>query len=299
MRSHSMVRTSIFAAMLVAVPTTALAEAYPNELADTDKAIRLQPISKWVLDFGDNKCRLARTFGSENDKHLLMFEQAAPRSIFGLTLAGPELRRFHGSQSFSLGMAGDKPMAQREQFASGNVDNVGKAIIIASHSLGPNFSAQGLLSAGISLDDAAAIDRIVLERRGHVLTFETGNMRKPIEALNICTSDLLKDWGLDQARHKSYVPPRWTNEEAVTRRISVAYPSQALLRGEQAIFQMRVIVEADGTVADCHIENATETERLNSPACKQMADAKFEPARDANGVPMRSFYATSLSYQIK
>lgn len=298
MRSHSMVRNFFLASALALAPAAALGEDFPNALAEKDGAVRLKPMAPWVLDFGDNRCRLARTFGSDKDKHMLMFEQGAPRNSFGMTMAGPELRRFHGTQSFSLGMAANAPMEEHELFASGDVDKVGRAIIIASHSLGPNRSAKGLLSAGINLDHAAAIDRIVLERRGRVLSFETGNMREPFEALNICTSDLLNDWGLDPERHKSYVPPRLTNEEAIKRRIGAAYPRQALQRGEQGIFRMRVIVEADGTVADCLIENATKTDQLDSPACQQMRKAQFEPARDSNGEPMRSFFATAISYKI-
>ena len=61
---------------------------------------------------------------------------------------------------------------------------------------------------------------------------------------------------------------------------------------------MRVIVEADGSVSECFVENSTETERLESPACREMLKSEFEPARDAEGQPMRSFYASSISYVI-
>ena len=298
MRSHSMFRTLLCVAALAAVPSAAFAQDYPNALAQEDDAIRLQPMAQWVLDFGENKCRLARWFGTEEERHLLMFEQGAPRSSFGMTLAGPEMRRFHGAPNIFLGMEGTEPMEERERFESGDVDNIGKAIIIASHSLGPSRSEDGLMQAGIDLDQAGTVDRIVIERRGRVVSFETGNMRKPFEALNVCTSDLLRDWGLDEEQHKSYIPARWTNQDAIIRRIQAAYPRDARLSGEQGIFRMRVIVEADGTVGECLIENATATDRLESPACTEMRRAAFEPARDRTGQPMRSFYATTLTYAI-
>ena len=92
--------------------------------------------------------------------------------------------------------------------------------------------------------------------------------------------------------------PVWSNESAIVRRIVDEYPDDALRSGEQGIFRMRVIVEEDGTVSDCHLEKSTQTDRLESPACRAMMRAEFEPARDAEGNAMRSFYATTITYRI-
>ena len=60
-----------------------------------------------------------------------------------------------------------------------------------------------------------------------------------------------------------------------------------------------VIVEADGTVSNCHLEQNTIADSLNSPACQiAMAVAEMEPAEDANGKPLRSFYATTITYSM-
>ena len=65
MRSHSMFRSILLAGAIALAPGAALAQAYPNALAEQDGAVRLQPISPWNIDFADDKCRLARLFGSE------------------------------------------------------------------------------------------------------------------------------------------------------------------------------------------------------------------------------------------
>ena len=105
--------------------------------------------------------------------------------------------------------------------------------------------------------------------------------------------------GLDPDQHVAYVPPRFINEAAIARRIQARYPRDAVNAGEQAIFRMRVIVEADGTVSDCSIENSTEGNRLESPACREMMKAQFEPARAHDGGTMRSFFATTVSYVVR
>lgn len=285
--------------LTLAGQTPLAAEDYPNALAAEDDAVKLEPLAPWNIDYGQNRCRLARWFGTEDDVHMVMLEQAAPGTSFGLSLAGKEIRRFHSSDSIFLGLRGDRPMDERERFGRGSIDQVGKAIILSRVSIGSSSNEQGLRNAGVDLEKAATVDRIVVERRGRVLSFETGNMREPVAALNARTSNLLSEWGLDAEQHKAYVPPSWINEDAVTRRIVDQYPRQALNRGEQAIFRLRAIVEVDGSVSDCFIEESTRVERLESPACKEMRKAQFEPARSADGSPMRSYYATSITYAIR
>ena len=199
-------------------------------------------------------------------------------------------------------MERDKPMKVLNLFNHGSVEQVGSAVIIGNFSIGDSDAGEGeepvLASAGIDLAVAETVDRIVLQKGKHVISFETGSMMPPFQALNVCTSDLLREWGLDPEQHKSYVRPSWENSKKIVRRIQDAYPRKALMSREQGIFRMRVIVEQDGSVSDCHLEKSTETEKLESPACKEMRSAKFDPARDSAGNPMRSFYATTITYAI-
>ena len=61
---------------------------------------------------------------------------------------------------------------------------------------------------------------------------------------------------------------------------------------------MRVMVNEAGAVTDCHLERATKLESLNSPACKEMQRATFEPALDRDGTAMPSYYATTIVYRV-
>lgn len=282
----------------LALPQAAFAEDLPNDMADREEAIRLLPNGSWNIDFGEQKCRLAGLFGPDDDRHLLMFEQAAPDSEFGLTLAGPSISRFVNATRIHLGMERDEAMRENSSFRRGEIASVGPAIIIAAYDIGSAEENRGTHRLGIDLDEAGTIDRVVLRRGRHVLSFETGNMMPPMQALNTCTSDLLRVWGLDPDEHEIHTPAKWTNSPAIVRRIVDQYPSRAAAYGEQAIFRMRVIVERDGTVSDCHLENSTEVERLESPACREMMQARFDPALGADGEPIRSYYATTVTYRL-
>jgi len=293
---------SALALVLGSTPALADETDYPNDLAARaeadDKIVALQPISPWNIDFAENRCRLSRVFGSAEDMHLLFFEQAAPQASFGITFAGSQLSRFQPGRGLLIGMRGDVAMEELGRYNIGDVEQVGPAIIIANHEVGRLVEVEGQVQGGIDLAAAEKIDRIVLQHRERALSFETGDMMPPFQALNTCTGDLLRAWGLDQEQHASYTPPVWSNQRRIVDRIVRAYPQRALRDGEGGIFRMRVIVEADGTVSDCLIEKSTITESLESPACKEMEKARFEPALDAQGQPMRSYYATTVTYAV-
>jgi len=289
----------IAAGLALAPVPTAAQDSFPDALAAQEGATRLEPIIAWNIDFGENRCRLTRLFGSESDRHLIMFEQGAPGTSFGLTLAGSGLANFRTAGKVDLGMERDEPLETKDRFGKGQIPDLGPALIFSNIGIGRAAPPGPLQAAGLDLEEAATIDRVVLRRGKTVLSFETGNMKDPLAALNACTDDLLVQWGLDPVAHRNHVPPKWINESAVTERIVAVYPSAARRTGEQAIFRLRVTVETDGSVSDCLIEESTVTQRLESPACKEMQRAVFEPARDSAGQPMRSFYATTITYVIR
>ncbi|MEM6856702.1 MAG: TonB family protein [Pseudomonadota bacterium] len=278
---------------------------FPADAAELDAATKLAPLRPWNIDFSDNRCRLSRLFGSEEEPHLIFFEQAAPRGRFGVTFAGAELERFKRTDDLALGAERDEPIERIDQYYHGDVTGIGPAIIIPDHSIG-RFTTAGegsdgtprLTRAGIDLEEAATIERFVLKKGKKVVSFETGDMMPAFQALNVCTSDLLRSWGLDPEKHQAYRWPVWTNRVSVSQRIAREYPRGAINRRETGVFRMRVIVEEDGTISECFIEASTQNNQLDSPACLQMRRAKFEPARDAQGQPMRSFYATAISYAL-
>ncbi len=298
MRTRSLV-SLLVTAHLASAPAPAMAETvYPETLAKQEGAVRLEPLTPWNIDFGENRCRLTRMFGSAEDRHLLMFEQAAPGRYFGLTLAGRSIERFKTATKVGLGLERDEPMLEIERFGHGTVADFGSAVIISALALNETPPEGALRAASVDLDAAATIDRIVLQRGKLVVSLETGNLKDALAALNTCSADLLAQWGLDPVEHQNYVPAFWNNSETVIARIKATYPRVAERRGEQAIIRLRVIVEHDGSVSNCLIDESTIAVTLESPACKEMQRATFNPARNARGEPMRSFYSTTITYAL-
>lgn len=266
------------------------------------EVVEIAPSSPWNVNYADEKCRLQRLFEHEGKPYALVIEQNAPQPGFGLIIAGPELGRFRKAKALDLTLRSDLPPASRDRFQVGTLGDYGPAVIMASVSIADpqadRPAQRPLRSAGVNLDAAEKIERIMLGSGKHSVSLETGNMKAVFEALNACTTSLLVEWGLDVEQHKAYLPARFLNELQIAKRLQQAYPAGALAQGGEAIFRLRAIVEPDGQMSDCALLLAASAGTFNSTACRIMKDAQFEPARDAQGQPFRSYYTTNITYRI-
>lgn len=276
----------------------ATAQDLPGDVAAREGTTVLEPRGGWTLDMRESKCRLARWFGDEDDVHLLLIEQTAPQNLFSLTLAGSNLRRFRTANDLRLGMEPNRRMTSRERFAITDMEDAGPAIILGGVRIGFAPDANGLIAAGISVEAAATIEQLVVADGRDALVFASGNMERPIRALNACTTNLLNEWGLDPQVHQSYTPAYLLDREAFEKRLTARYPRGAIWRGEQGIFRFRAIVETDGSVSDCMIENVSTVGDLDPPACDELRKARFEPAKGADGSAIRSFFANAVNYRV-
>ncbi len=282
--------------------------ALPAVLSATARAepVVLKPSSPWNVDFAEDKCRLTRIFGGDENSHLLAFQQYWPAKEAGLTVAGPAFDRFRSLQRTDVQFF-DAQTPLRTRPFTGTVEQYGSGVIYSSIRItegepANTNSVDDPRSGGVPQLDAAEGDLVqfvALKQGGRTVRLETGPLGDAFKVLNQCTLDLLRDWGLDPEQHLTATSlPRWINQAALTRKIASEYPSAAYSQGEQAIMRMRVIVSEEGSVESCTIIKATDTERLESPACRVMQGARFEPARDAEGKPFRSLYVTSITYRI-
>lgn len=268
------------------------------------KVVEVAPSSPWNVDFGENKCRLARFFGEGESRHLLFFEQYWPGERFGMTVAGPSFKRYRSGDRTDLKFFAAQEPSKTKPF-TGTVGEFGDGVVYSTLDLAKDSEPNGQDEIAparvpqLDKDTARQVEFVSLRQRGDEVRLLSGPLDEAFAVLDNCALDLIGTWGLDVAQHRTATRlPRWVNKDAVVRKIVAVYPREALNAGEQGIMRMRVTVSAEGAVEDCAIIKATETERLESPACKAMQTARFEPALDAEGKPMRSYYAESIIYVI-
>ncbi len=284
-----------FAALSLSLPLPAAAkEARVTEIA---------PSSPWNVDFAENKCRLVRLFGEGDKRHVLFFEQYSPGDQFLMVVAGPSFSRFRDGQTTHLKFFEAQAERDTTPFLGKLAQNE-SSLIFSTVSIIPTLPDAAPMPEqprpGIqSLDKEAAkqVTYISLRQRDKDVRLMTGPLDKAFAVLDDCALDLVRSWGLDVEQQRAGTRrPKWLNQEEVAGRIVATYPAIAAMQGEQGIMRLRVIVSAEGTVESCTIIKATKTDALESPACRQMKAARFEPALDAAGKPMRSYYATGITY---
>lgn len=280
--------------------------AAPAWADDKNAHVVLEPSTYWSVDFGEEKCRLARAFGEGEDTHLLFIEQGGPGSGFGFVVIGDAFERFRRPDRISVQFGEFDPIKEIIPLL-GSTEDFGSSLIYSKMKFYDPPEVEG--DAGevkdpealprLDVEAANAINFITLRYGERAVVFETGNLGEAIAVLNECSLNFVDEWGLDRAAHESMTrSPIWMNEESVAKKIAANYPSRALRRGESAVIRMRVIVETDGSVSECVLQKATIAKSLDSPACREMQQAKFEPALDKEGRPMRSFYMTNIIYKL-
>jgi TonB family protein len=266
----------------------------------------LKPSSQWNVDYAVDSCRLVRLFGEGEDQHYLAFQQYSPSKVFGLTIAGPGFKKFRSLEKTMVNFS--EAQAPRESLPfTGTIGEFGPGVIYVNFGIqeepeqpeGEPPKAPGPGVPALDLAQGKQVQFVTLRQGKHEVRLDTGRLDQAFAVLNQCTLDLVRDWGLDPERHvTAQTRPFWNNQDVIVRRIQREYPAEAARIGEQGIMRMRVIVSAEGTVESCTILKSTQTEELESPACKMMKNATFDPARDAAGVPFRSYFVTSITYKL-
>jgi len=282
--------------------------AAQSGFAGASGTVVLEPSSNWQLDYGETRCRILRTFGEDDQQSVLYFEQYSPSEQFDWVVAGPLLHRYSSGQKIGVQFGpGQLPYAFRPEISltlgdfgtgigGGSVEDASSE---KDEKKGENYAGPvGLPS--LPVEQGAGIDWVELSRSGRSYRLKTGNLGPVYEALNACMADLVTHWGANPEILKTRKTlPEIVNLQRVARLIQEHYPGKAERKGAQANLLVRVMVEADGTVARCHMESMTAAEGFDNTACVVFVEnAKFKPATDLQDRPIPSYYTVRVSYRL-
>jgi hypothetical protein len=271
----------------------------PQAQAQSDAAL-FNANSAWAADYGDDYCRLIRSFSDGKDEITLIIQRVQPGADTQLLLIGNSIKAFRGATElgwhFLPNDADRKARYTRSSTADGQqyfrLDNVTLAQFTPP--------APGAQPGPPRYDRAAEQETgknvtglIVTSGLTKPLRIETGRLDAPIAALQACTDDLLSSWGLDAEKHK-------TATSAVIAPINPGWlPQGTIPFSEFAKFagganQVRLMVSAEGKPTACHIFSPTLDKALNDRICELLMEkGSFTPAKDAAGQPMASYWMGS------
>ena len=269
------------------------------------EAVVLEPASRWNVDFGEKSCRLTRFFGAPETPYVLVIDQYWPDQYFGLSVAGPHYDGFGAKEDISLSFFdGQTPIAAQPQ--PGVIDGFGAALFFKRVGIAtedqPVPGPQPVITRFPALDTemAGKAEFVALGGDDAEIRLATGPLGDVFKVLNQCAGDLAASWGIDLERHRSATRmPLWLNEERMARTfLHSALPFDRIPSGSRGLIRLRVTVDEAGRIGDCTIIDAPDIALVERPLCRAMQKARFDPALDAEGKPMRSFYATTISYEV-
>lgn len=288
--------------------------------------VRLAPISKWVLDYADESCRLIRTFGDPAAPSVLLFERASPISPLSMLVIGKPFKVVQSGEKltarftppddikFDYGQAATNPTTKEPAILWPGVgffhvrdakapvpEELQKAMDAAKRGKRPPPTdlakrATAQAEAAALAAQVSAIEISALHKTPVVL--ESGAMGRAIQMLNECTRNQLRGWGIDPDLEDRIVRRPW----AVHRDrwfSSSDYPSSGIRSGQESLVEARLLVDASGKVTKCTSLSHVNGPEFNRAACDAFTRlGRFAPAELADGTKVPSYFVETVRFKM-
>ncbi|HET9810079.1 MAG TPA: energy transducer TonB [Sphingomicrobium sp.] len=298
-------------------------------LVAASEPVRLQPSSKWVLDYAENSCRLIRNFGEGKHQATLVLESGGPGTL-SMVAIGEDLK---GRRSLALNDSLDRAEGTatflpargyklRGRLAESSGDHrpaimwsgvyfgevakddreaLEKAKAAASKRERPPPRDLAKRAAGRTNSDqfAAGVTAIEIEaRRGHPVVLETGSLGEPMRMFDQCIRDEMRGWGIDPDLEEKIVRPVWPiNPQQWLS--GDDYPIDMLREDKESSVKVRLLVDAAGKVTRCTTLSQVDAPEFEKVVCDAiLRNGRFEPAELADGTKVPSYYTQQIMFRI-
>ena len=271
----------------------------PLPAAAQDNSAVFKPTGQWSLDYGEDYCRLARTFGDGKDDVALAIERIEPGPSARLILISNAIKPYRSAEEIGWHFLPSDPERKTRYTHSVTADgkqyyNLGPFMLtpFAPPAPGKAPAPPAPFDRGKEQTTAKSMTGLVLDNGLTApVQVETGDLSAPIKALQDCADDLAKSWGLDPAKLQGETAAAIPDGGGVgwLPQGTVGFADFAKLAGGSN--QVRLMVDATGKPTACAIHWATLDATTNAKICAAaMANAKFNPAKDAGGNTMPGYW---------
>lgn len=246
-----------------------------------DASEPLKPSAKWVVDYAENMCTLGREFG--------------PGAVtFGIR---PSALGTGGGLAVAI-IPGARAGRSHETPATFVLDDGSTIDVDATIYWLPDKKMR-IVTASLNSEKMAKIMSgrpfgFPTSRREHIW-FEPEGVANALKVLKNCEDDLLVSLGVS-AEELAQVAEGPKGD--VSRYFgSAAYPSNAMFAGKGGQTFALVAIAADGKVTECKIVSNSGHESFRKSTCDAVMRARFEPAKNAAGEPIRSWYPIRVTWR--
>lgn len=285
---------------LLALATVAM--TISSSLASAEKLpVSLPRVGQWEVNYDVDSCHLFGRFGTGRDETFLKITQTSPSDMFRIEIFNKALasrdivvpvKISFDPQIKPLTRNGVTMVTGKEKLPLVMLDDLRLDGWDTHKNLDQSPPA-------VSADRAAQVTSITFKFPNlKPYRLETGSLAVPMQAMRTCAEDLVKSWGFDPAVQASLTqratptgsPSSWIRDED--------FPQKALRTGHNGLIQFRLDVAETGKVFGCRVLFRTDPDDFADRSCQLLTQrAKFRPALDSKGLPVKSFYIGRIRWQ--
>lgn len=269
-------------------------------------SVSFEPTSKWSLDRNQESCTLMREFAAENNVAYLVLRRFGPGARLQVVVYSDVSDG--SNKQFEFRFGSDAEWRETAGVFLKMEDDVAGVILDTSIAteeqreavLGPPVEGAKPTHTQLELVELHAIgsaDTVELKRAfDKDIVLRSGPLSAALKGLQDCSDKLLADWGFDPAQQALLT--RLAEPEKPDRIYEhFPYPKTSRWSVGSTLLNIRMNIGADGTVEECHITLRPEHAGYEEKACKKLQrEVKFNPALDANGSPVASYWITQTMF---
>ena len=244
-----------------------------------------QPVAKWIVEYADNSCHIARHFGAPGNPVSLSMKLMPGRNSNQLVI---------------------------EELVEGKAAYLEAPLMITAYPGEHKFQLHGrsgsaksgsrLLYSVLDQDKLSLLEQaeeISIDHPGWNLRLATRGLKGAAAAATACEDDLLRSWGIDTAGFRAIAVPAKPKSPPGSWVTNDDYPPESLRASERGIVGIRLDIAATGKVTKCSVIASSKFRRLDDHTCRIVrARADYTPAQSADGASIPSIALFSYRWQV-
>ena len=302
-------RTSLFLSLAVLAAAAAPASA---------ATLELEPASDWSVREYDDKCRISRVFGEDEDAVTLWFERASTTHYVNMTVIGRPFRNVFGER-LNLSFGSGEPLSRGYITSSTSrgrpvITMFGVSpILLEVEPEDSSIDDENVENVDLSLEAESAIaaPEILDQRYDAVqsidlsgglaqdVSLQTGGLAEAMAQLQQCVETRKNGLATLVGDYRDGRGARDRDTRTWAGQIQANYPSYLLREMAQGSVSVRVEINSEGRATFCEVRAFTGPAGFNDAACLGMIRfGRFYPATDVEGDPVWGGYSTRITYRL-
>lgn len=246
----------------------------------------------WEVNYDKDACHLFARFGTGEDETILGLTRYQPGDWTDIGLIGKPVRSRNPQSGIELAF-GTQP-ARWEAGMAGSAGSPARPMMVITGQRLDRWVPRTAEEAEPAITPAqeAAVKSITFRQSGgKPYRLETGSLARPLEGMRACLADLIKSWGYDPAVQAALSRPLKPASNPHMWFRSNDWPMHAAMQRHNGLVQVRMDVDDTGMLTGCNVLRRTNPDEFADVTCEVLRKrARFVPALDAAGKPVKSFY---------